>query len=138
MFQSQYCVPQVITFDQDKDELVRQLKQQYENIADIKEQQKKKGRIEGKKSYHAQCFKNHVAAEAEPVVQTKIYEAARREGAHGRPQGDKGCPGPRISQQCSSHNFCITLMLRHKLSVLTFIPNNRETNSWFYEFIFII
>ena len=63
-------------------DLVTNLKRQY----DRKKQEtytRKKSRKEKleklKKSHIAECFQKHVAAEAEAVVQTKIYEAARRE-----------------------------------------------------------
>jgi hypothetical protein len=80
LFQSQHCVPEVITFEQDKNDLVRKLKQQYDQISGNNDKKERKERIEElKRSHHAQCFQNHVAAEAEAVVQTKIYEAARRE-----------------------------------------------------------
>ena len=79
LFQSQLCVPEVITFDQDKDDLVRKLKQQYDKVNNSKESKKlKKERIDAiKTSHYAQCLQKHVADEAEAVVQTKIYEAAR-------------------------------------------------------------
>ena len=80
LLQSQHCVPEVITFDQDKNDLVRKLKQQYHEINDSKDKkQRNKRSDELKRSYYAQALQNHVAAEAEAVVQTKIYEAARRE-----------------------------------------------------------
>ena len=80
LFQSQHCVPEVITFDQDKNDLVRKLKQQYDKITESKDKKQQKDRIEElKRSHHAQGLQNHVAAEAEAMVQTNIYEAARRE-----------------------------------------------------------
>ena len=80
LFQSQLCVPEVITFEQDKNDLVRNLKQQYDEINKSTDKKQRKERIEElKRSHQAQCFQSHVAAEAEAVVQTKIYEAARRE-----------------------------------------------------------
>ena len=80
LFQSQLCVPEVITFDQDKNDLVRNLKQQHDEINQSPDNKQRKERIEElKRSHQAQCFQSHVAAEAEAVVQTKIYEAARRE-----------------------------------------------------------
>ena len=80
LFQSQLCVPEVITFEQDKNDLVRNLKQQYDEINQSPDKKQREERIDKlKRSHQAQCFQSHVAAEAEAVVQTKIYEAARRE-----------------------------------------------------------
>ena len=56
------------------------MKQQHDEINQSSDKKQRKERIEElKRSHHAQCFQSHVAAEAETVVQTKIYEAARRE-----------------------------------------------------------
>ena len=80
LFQSQLCVPEVITFEQDKNDLVRKLKQQYDEIYESIDKKQRKERFEElKNSHHAHCLQKHVAAEAEVVVQTKIYEATRRE-----------------------------------------------------------
>ena len=53
------------------------MKQEHDEIIHSKDKKKLIDNL--KKSHHAQSLLDHVAAEAEAVVQTKIYEAARRE-----------------------------------------------------------
>ena len=74
LFISQQCVPEVITFDQDKNYLIRKLKQRYDEISDSDDK-----KLLLAKSDLAKCLQRHVAEEAEAAVRTKIYEAARRE-----------------------------------------------------------
>ena len=71
-----------LSFLYDKIDLLTNLKRQYERKKQetyIRKKSRKEKMEELKKSYTAKCFQKHVAAEAEAVVQTKIYEAARRE-----------------------------------------------------------
>ena len=74
LFISQQCVPEVITFDQDKNDLIKKLKQRYDEISDSDDK-----KLVLAKSDLAKCLQRHVAEEAEAAVRTKIYEAARRE-----------------------------------------------------------